>query len=44
MCPITEGSLGLPVVVIQLLSRVQLLDPMDCTPAGFPVLHKLGAP
>ena len=44
VCPITEGSLGLPVVVIQLLSRVQLLDPMDCTPAGFPVLHKLGAP
>ena len=27
------------IVVFQLLSRVQLCDPMDCSTPGFPVLH-----
>ena len=29
------------VVVVQLLSRVRLCDPMDCSMPGFPVLHYL---
>ena len=28
-------------IVTQLLSRVQLCDPMDCSTPGFPVLHHL---
>ena len=29
------------VVAVQLLSRVRLCDPMDCSLPGFPVLHCL---
>ena len=29
------------IVVVQLLSRVQLCDPMDCSMPGFPVHHQL---
>ena len=29
------------VVVVQLLSRIHLCDPMDCSTPGFPVLHYL---
>ena len=32
---------GYEVVVVQLLSHVRLCDPMDCSIAGFPVLHHL---
>ena len=28
-------------VIVQLLSRVQLCDPMDCSTPGLPVLHHL---
>ena len=39
-CP--EAHLPLPAVaVVQLLSRVRLCDPMDCSTPGFPVLHHL---
>ena len=31
----------LAVVVVQLLSHVQLCDPVDCSAPGFPVLHHL---
>ena len=31
----------LAVVVVQLLSHVQLCDPVDCSAPGFPVLHPL---
>ena len=30
-----------PVVAIQLLSHIQLCDPVDCSTPGFPVLHCL---
>ena len=30
-----------PVVAVQLLSCVQLWEPMDCSMPGFPVLHYL---
>ena len=29
------------VIIVQLLSRVQLCDPMDCSTPGFPDLHCL---
>ena len=29
------------IAVVQLLSRVQLCDPMDCSTPGFPVHHQL---
>ena len=31
----------LQIAVVQLLSRVQLCDPVDCSTPGFPVLHDL---
>ena len=40
---LTGGFLttGPPVFVVQLLSHVQLCDPMDCSMPGFPGLHYL---
>ena len=34
----------LTIVVVQLLSCVQLCDPMDCSTPGFPVHHQLPEP
>ena len=36
-----ESVIHIHVVVVQLLSRIQLCDPMDCSTPGFPVLHYL---
>ena len=34
-------SVKVVIVVVQLLSHVQLCNPMDCSMTGFPVLHYL---
>ena len=36
-----EMHIGYSFVAVQLLSRIQLCDPMDCSTPGFPVLHQL---
>ena len=38
---ITDVYSVLQIAVVQLLSRVQLCDPVDCSTPGFPVPHDL---
>ena len=37
-------SLSIIVIAVQLLSRVRLCHPMDCSTPGFPVHHQLLEP
>ena len=37
----TEEKIAAQFRLVQLLSRVQLCDPMDCSTSGFPVHHQL---